>query len=150
MRFQNKVVVITGTAGGQGREAAIRFASEGAIIAGCDINSAENIKTQKLVEAAGGKFIEHSPIDLTDERSVVGWIQKVIDATGKIDVLYANAGATKFSPIDKISFDEWQFEQGQHHSGWFHRWHQRICHQHSCGTLSDQGRHHRNGASACS
>ena len=109
MRFQNKVVAITGTAGGQGREAAIRFASEGAIIAGCDLNSAGNIETQKLVEAAGGKFIEHSPIDLTDESSVVGWIQKVIDATGKIDVLYANAGATKFSPIDKISFDEWQF-----------------------------------------
>lgn len=109
MRFQNKVVVITGTAGGQGREAAIRFASEGATIAGCDVNAAGNTETQKLVEAAGGKMIAHAPVDLTNEKEVAAWLEAVVAETGKIDVLYANAGATKFSPIDQTSFEEWQF-----------------------------------------
>ena len=109
MRFQDKVVVITGTAGGQGREAALRFAGEGAIVAGCDINSNGNLETQKLVEANCGKFIQHSPVDLTDEASVINWLDEVVSEAGKIDVLYANAGATKFSPIDETSFDEWQF-----------------------------------------
>lgn len=109
MRFQDKVVVITGTAGGQGREAAIRFASEGAIIAGCDVNAAGNNETKLLVEAAGGRMIAHAPVDLTNEAAVENWIAEVISGAGKIDVLYANAGATKFSPIEETSFEEWQF-----------------------------------------
>ncbi len=109
MRFQNKVVMITGTAGGQGREAAIRFASEGALVAGCDVNEAGNNETKFLVEMAGGKMIAHAPVDLTNESEVAKWIANVISEAGKIDVLYANAGATKFSPIEETSFEEWQF-----------------------------------------
>lgn len=109
MRFQNKVVVITGTAGGQGREAAIRFASEGAIVAGCDVNAAGNNETKSLVEAVGGRMLSHAPVDLTNEVAVANWIADIISNVGKIDVLYANAGATKFSPIEDTSFEEWQF-----------------------------------------
>jgi meso-butanediol dehydrogenase/(S,S)-butanediol dehydrogenase/diacetyl reductase len=109
MRFQNKVVLITGTGGGQGREAAIRFASEGAIVAGCDVNVEGNNETANLVAAAGGKMIAHSPVNLTDESEVVAWISDVVSQTGKIDVLYANAGATKFSPVADTSLEEWQF-----------------------------------------
>ena len=109
MRFQNKVVVITGTAGGQGREAAIRFAQEGAVVAGCDVNAEGNQETKRLVEAAGGKMLAHAPIDMTDETATKNWIHEVVETLGGIDVLYANAGATKFSPIDKTTFEEWQF-----------------------------------------
>lgn len=109
MRFQNKVVLITGTAGGQGREAAIRFASEGAIVAGCDVNSLGNEETASLVAAAGGKMISHAPVNLTDETEVKNWIDEVVEQTGRVDVLYANAGATKFSPIAETSIEEWQF-----------------------------------------
>ena len=38
-RLENKVALITGTAQGQGRVAAIRFAKEGAKIVGCDLNA---------------------------------------------------------------------------------------------------------------
>ncbi|MEY4320202.1 MAG: hypothetical protein RLZZ471_143 [Actinomycetota bacterium] len=109
MRFQNKVVVITGTAGGQGREAAIRFAGEGAIVAGCDVNVEGNNETKKLVESAGGIMLAHSPVDLTDEPQTKAWLDAVVDAFGKIDVLYANAGATKFSPVAETTFEDWQF-----------------------------------------
>lgn len=109
MRFQNKVVVITGTAGGQGREAAIRFAAEGAIVAGCDINADGNNETKRLVEAAGRKMIASAPVDLTVEGEVENWFNEIIAETGKIDVLYANAGATKFSPVAETTFADWQF-----------------------------------------
>lgn len=109
MRFQNKVVLITGTAGGQGREAAIRFAGDGAIVAGCDVNSLGNEETASLVAAAGGKMISHAPVNLTDETEVKNWIDEVVEQTGRVDVLYANAGATKFSPIAETSIEEWQF-----------------------------------------
>ncbi|MFM6977954.1 MAG: SDR family NAD(P)-dependent oxidoreductase, partial [Micrococcales bacterium] len=109
MRFQNKVVLITGTAGGQGREAAIRFAAEGAIVAGCDVNVDGNNETAKMVEAAGGKMLSKAPVDLTSEPEVISWISEVVSETGKIDILYANAGATKFSPVAETSLEEWQF-----------------------------------------
>ena len=38
-RLSGKVVLITGTGGGQGREAALRFAREGAIVVGCDVDA---------------------------------------------------------------------------------------------------------------
>jgi len=109
MRFQDKVVAITGTAGGQGREAALRFSSEGAIVAGCDINHVGNEETKALVEQAGGRMIAHAPIDLTVEADTERWLDEIIAEVGKIDVLYANAGATKFSSIEVTSLEEWQF-----------------------------------------
>jgi NAD(P)-dependent dehydrogenase (short-subunit alcohol dehydrogenase family) len=109
MRFQNKVVVITGTAGGQGREAAIQFAREGATVVGCDIHLDGNEETKQLVEAAGGKMIADAPVDLTNETAVETWISSVVSQVGKIDVLYVNAGATKFSPVAETSFEDWQF-----------------------------------------
>jgi NAD(P)-dependent dehydrogenase (short-subunit alcohol dehydrogenase family) len=36
-RLENKVAIITGIAGGQGRAAAILFASEGCTVVGCDL-----------------------------------------------------------------------------------------------------------------
>ena len=109
MRFQNKVVVITGTAGGQGREAALKFAAEGAIVAGCDVNSEGNSETKRLVEAAGGKMHNTAPVNLTDETETANWIESIASELGGIDVLYANAGATKFSPVAETSLDEWQW-----------------------------------------
>ena len=38
-RLADKVALITGTAGGQGRAAALRFAAEGATVAGCDVKA---------------------------------------------------------------------------------------------------------------
>jgi len=40
-RLAGKVVLISGTAGGQGRAAALLFAREGATIVGCDVKEAE-------------------------------------------------------------------------------------------------------------
>ena len=45
-RLEGKVALITGTAGGQGRSAAILFAREGAEVVGCDV------KEQELQETA--------------------------------------------------------------------------------------------------
>ena len=39
-RLEGKVALITGTGSGQGRAAALKFAREGALVIGCDINAA--------------------------------------------------------------------------------------------------------------
>jgi NAD(P)-dependent dehydrogenase (short-subunit alcohol dehydrogenase family) len=108
-RMAGKVVVITGTGGGMGRAAAIRFAKEGAVIAGCDLNPETNNETKRLVEAAGGTMHASAPVNLVDEESTKSWLAQVEKDLGKIDVLYANAGITKFNKIEDVTLEEWRF-----------------------------------------
>jgi 3alpha(or 20beta)-hydroxysteroid dehydrogenase len=56
-RFQDKVVVITGAAGGIGRAAARRFASEGARLVLVDISAGGLEESRGAVEAAGGQAL---------------------------------------------------------------------------------------------
>ncbi len=49
------------------------------------------------------------PLDLTDEDAVRAWVDAAVEAHGGIDVVYNNAGATRFSPIAETSYAEWSF-----------------------------------------
>ncbi len=93
MTYDGKVVLITGTAGGQGAVAARLFADEGATVVGCDVQDAPGVDR----------------VDLTDEDAVRAWIDGAATEHGRIDVLYANAGATRFSPLEETSKEEWDF-----------------------------------------
>lgn len=108
-RLAGKVTVITGTAGGQGRAAAILFAREGATVVGCDRDVDGSLETERLVAEVGGVLESTHPIDLTDDRQVENWLAGVLEKHGRIDVLYANAGATKFAPVEGTSTEEWRW-----------------------------------------
>ena len=48
-------------------------------------------------------------VDLTDEDSVRRWVDAAAQRHGRIDVLYANAGPTRFSAIEDVTPAEWDF-----------------------------------------
>lgn len=100
-RLDGRVAVITGTASGQGRVAAQLFAAEGAIVHGADVDAAGAAETLALV----GGSMTSSVVDLTDDAAVAQWI----DGIGPIDILYANAGATRFNGVAETAFDEWSW-----------------------------------------
>ncbi|MBU1587219.1 MAG: SDR family NAD(P)-dependent oxidoreductase, partial [Actinobacteria bacterium] len=100
-RLDGRVAVITGTASGQGRVAAQLFSAEGAIVHGADVNAAGAAETLALV----GGSMTSSVVDLTDDDAVKRWI----DGLGPIDILYANAGATRFNGVAETTFDEWSW-----------------------------------------
>jgi NAD(P)-dependent dehydrogenase (short-subunit alcohol dehydrogenase family) len=104
-----RVALITGTAGGQGREAARLFAAQGAIVVGCDRDAEGAAETASMVCAAGGVMHSTAPVDLTDEDAARSWIDDAAAAHGGIDILYANAAATRFAPLEDISRSEWDF-----------------------------------------
>ena len=108
-RLAGKVALITGTAGGQGRAAALLFAAEGATVVGSDVNAAGAAETVDLVRAAGGRMQSTGPLDLTNEQGVRAWIDDADRTCGGIDIVYNNAGATRFSPVADTSYEDWSF-----------------------------------------
>lgn len=107
-RLDGLVVLITGTGGGQGRAAALRFAAEGAVIVGCDIAAPGAEETVELVTAAGGSMTS-TTVDLTDEAATADWVGEAAARNGRVDVLYANAATTRFSPVEQLGVQEWSF-----------------------------------------
>jgi len=108
-RLQGEVALITGTAGGQGRAAALLFAAEGALVIGTDIQADGAAETVAMVRAAGGTMDSTHPLDLADENGVRAWVDDAAARHGGIDVVYNNAGATRFSPIAETSYTDWSF-----------------------------------------
>lgn len=108
-RLAGKVALVTGTGGGQGRAAAMAFAAEGATVVGCDLKEDGDLETVQLVTGQGGRMDSTHPLDLTDETAVRGWITGAFDRYGRIDILYNNAGATRFDPIEEESYEDWTF-----------------------------------------
>jgi meso-butanediol dehydrogenase / (S,S)-butanediol dehydrogenase / diacetyl reductase len=107
--MEGKVVLISGTGGGQGREAALRFAGAGAYVVGCDLKAGGNRETAALVRAAGGAITTMEPVDLSDPQAARRWIEEAAAVRGRIDVLYNNASAARFAPIESFSVEDWQF-----------------------------------------
>src|SRR5579862_3568021 len=91
MRLRNKVVIVTGAGGGQGRAACLLFAAEGARIAASDWNREAGEQTAAQVKAAGGDAI-HIAADVSMAEQVRALIDGAIAKYGRIDVLYNNAG----------------------------------------------------------
>jgi NAD(P)-dependent dehydrogenase (short-subunit alcohol dehydrogenase family) len=108
-RLAGRVAAITGTAAGQGRAAALRFAAEGAVVVGCDLDADGNKETVSLVTAAGGEMVGMGPVDLGDPDAARHWVQEAADVRGRLDILYNNASACRWGTIDALSYDDWHF-----------------------------------------
>lgn len=86
-RLDGKVAVITGAAGGIGREAALLFTEEGAQVCIADVVDDAGERTASECRDA---FFVH--VDVTDSESVQQMYAATAERYGGIDVLYNNAG----------------------------------------------------------
>ena len=105
-RFANEVVVITGAASGIGRATALRFASEGALVASLDINEVENKSLVEAVEAMGGDAIALTA-DVRSRDDQEAAFADVITRWGRVDTLVANAGIYVGGPLADVPPDRW-------------------------------------------
>ena len=108
-RLSGKVALITGTAGGQGRAAALAFTREGAKVVGCDIKAEAAEKTVTLVRAEGGEMTSMAPVDLSDEQQATDWVNQAAAVYGGVDILYNNAALGRIGPLMGMSTDAWHF-----------------------------------------
>jgi NAD(P)-dependent dehydrogenase (short-subunit alcohol dehydrogenase family) len=103
-RLDGKVAVITGAASGIGREAARRFAKEGASVCVVDLADEPGEKTAEEVE---GLYVH---ADVTDPDDVQRMYREAAESFGGLDVLFNNAG---ISPSDDASILETELEAWQ-------------------------------------
>jgi NAD(P)-dependent dehydrogenase (short-subunit alcohol dehydrogenase family) len=107
-RLENKVAVITGTASGQGRAAALLFAEEGCKVVGCDLLVEGARETVEMVRSAGGQMVSLQPCDLTDPEHVKALIELALSTYGGFDILYNNAGTAWFAPMEEMTTKIWR------------------------------------------
>lgn len=102
MRLSGKIAVITGAAEGIGRAAALRFASEGAVVAVADRNADLVRETREQIVASGGKSCD-VVADVSSSSECSGLIDHVLGVYGKIDILYNNAAITSLASVAEIT-----------------------------------------------
>ncbi len=87
-RLNGKIAVVTGGASGIGAASVRRFATEGARVVIADLQAD---RAATLVDELGDA-VRFAECDVTDEAAVAAAIELAIDAWGRLDVMFNNAG----------------------------------------------------------
>lgn len=106
IRFDDKIVLVTGAGHGFGRCIAQTFSNLGAVVHGCDL-SADDLK-----ETASHANIYTRVVDLTDRKAAADWIKDIeARSSGRpVDILVNNAGGVAgqaMRPLEDVPDEDW-------------------------------------------
>jgi meso-butanediol dehydrogenase / (S,S)-butanediol dehydrogenase / diacetyl reductase len=104
MLLEDRVLFITGSASGIGRECALACAREGAAVIVADVDFATAQGTAEEIGCSAWAV----ECDVADEASTAAAIAATLDRFGRIDGVHNNAGiASPSKPLDETSEEEW-------------------------------------------
>lgn len=108
MRFQDKVVIVTGATKGIGAACAREFAKEGArvVVAGRSIDLGDQVVAE--IKADGGEGI-YVRCDISQKSQIDNLIRETVDQLGTIDVVVNNAGVNHSADFFEISEEDWDW-----------------------------------------
>lgn len=122
IRFDDKVVIVTGAGGGIGRAHALLFAKHGAKVVVNDLggstqgegsNSDAALKVVEEIKAAGGTAVAN-PDNVIDGEKIV---QCAMDNFGRVDVVVNNAGILRDKSFAKMTDADWDLVYRVHVEG---------------------------------
>src|SRR5574341_173403 len=106
-RLDRKVALVTGAASGIGAHCALRFAQEGARVAGLDLKKPLDPAVWASVESAAAGALFLDGVDVRDEERVASAVRAVVARFGRIDVLVNAAGVEGAGPAHELSQESW-------------------------------------------
>ncbi len=122
LRFDDRVVIVTGAGNGLGKSHALDFAKRGARVVVNDLGGTtagggrDNTVAQSVVdeiESAGGEAIANADSVVDGARIV----EAAMDAFGRVDVVVNNAGILRDVTFHKMSDEDWELIQKVHLGG---------------------------------
>jgi meso-butanediol dehydrogenase/(S,S)-butanediol dehydrogenase/diacetyl reductase len=106
-RVKDRVVIVTGGAGGIGAAGCHAIAAEGAKVVVADLDAEAARAVAEAIVASGGTATSVG-VDVTDRAQVRAMIQVAVDSFGELNVIFNNAGMNRprdFMEVDQENFD---------------------------------------------
>src|SRR5262245_63774844 len=112
---EGRVAIVTGAAGGLGRQHALLLAAHGAKVMVNDIgarvdgtgaNAAAAAAVVDTIKQAGGTAVANTA-DVSDFKAAQAMIEEAVDTFGRLDVLVNNAGILRDRMLTNMEEDEW-------------------------------------------
>ncbi len=104
-RMEGKVAVITGAASGIGAACALRFAEEGASLAGFDLNEPASPDWKRAAELAPDVMFETG--DVREAARIDAFVAAARERFGRIDTLVNSAGVGSGGYVHMLEPEEW-------------------------------------------
>jgi NAD(P)-dependent dehydrogenase (short-subunit alcohol dehydrogenase family) len=105
MRFEDKVVLVTGASRGIGFAAALAFLREGASVA---LVSNERIQSAEIVEKQFPERALQFQADISREDEVARVVEQIVSRWERIDILVNNAGIYRQGDVVQTDLSEWE------------------------------------------
>ena len=105
MRFDKKVVLVTGAGSGIGRATAIMFAKEGAKVTVNNLNPERGKETLTQVEKYSKGLYVRGDVSLASDAEYM--VNQTIEMFGKLDILVNNAGIVIPGRVDNMTEEDW-------------------------------------------
>ena len=105
MRLKNKVALITGGAGGIGRETALLFAREGARVVIADVDDRGGKRLAGRINRNGGEAV-YRHADVSRSADCAGMVKAAEAAFGALHVLFNNAGVMLADDVGAVETSE--------------------------------------------
>ncbi|MBV8062132.1 MAG: SDR family oxidoreductase, partial [Nevskia sp.] len=124
LRFDNKVVIVTGAGNGLGKQHALLFGARGAKVVVNDLggnihgggkSSAAADQVVAEIKALGGEAVAN--YDSVEDGARI--VQTALDAFGTVDIVINNAGILRDSSFQKMTLEDWDLIQRVHLKGSF-------------------------------
>jgi NAD(P)-dependent dehydrogenase (short-subunit alcohol dehydrogenase family) len=127
-----KIAVITGAGSGIGRATALALHADGFSVVLAGRRQAMLEETAALAGAGPPRMLV-VPTDVSDPASIAALFETVQKTSGRIDLLFNNAGiSTRNIPIDDLTFEQWSNVVNVNLTGSF------LCAQHAFRMMKSQ------------
>ena len=114
-RLGGKIAIVTGAAQGFGKGIAEEMYKEGCTVVIADMNLPG---AQAVAEELGAHACAVE-VNVTDEESVAGMVQKTVEAFGGLDILVSNAGVAKAGSLMELEKKGFDFVTSINYTGYF-------------------------------